>query len=599
MVPPIAFISYSRKDSDFALKISEDLRKLGVQIWLDQLDIPPGQQWDNEIQTQLKNCNFFLIILSKSSIESQSVLDEVSFALSRGKKIIPVLTDNCEIPFRLQRLQYIDFRTNYEKGLNDLLVALKQKTKGAPPPGRLIDDELVWREKLTLNSIKGYKDYVFKFPIGIHKDEALFRIKKRKRFNLVKKISLSIGVACVLFVLYQIVLNPKIDCASLKSEDRTRCYINKANNGDTASMFYLGEMYNKGAGLDSAYLAKSWYSKAAVLGHPYAMYQLADIYLEIEDDSVKSYKWYLESSEKGNSKAMNELGILAFKKLDFETGFHWFTKSAEKADINGMLNVGYLYLYGQGVPQNSPKGIEWLIKAAKKYHVTAMDSLGKFYTEGRFVTQDSSMGYNWYKKAADRGSSEAMVEVGRYFLFGKIVKDNDTTAFNFFHNAAVAENVIGMYYTGECYDNGWGCKKDPQAGFKWHLQAANQAFSLSMYKVGEAYYEGNIVEKDPQQAYYWLAKSAMAGDGRGMFKTGECYYYSIGVKGDYKQAFYWYGKAVKTEPNFNYALYSLGYCYYNGQGIDPDEPKGIELMEKAAILGSREASKFLDSIRFQ
>jgi hypothetical protein len=56
-----------------------------------------------------------LVILSPVSVVSDSVRDEVSFALNRQKRVIPVLYRDCDVPFRLARLQHIDFRTNYAR----------------------------------------------------------------------------------------------------------------------------------------------------------------------------------------------------------------------------------------------------------------------------------------------------------------------------------------------------------------------------------------------------------------------------------------------------------------------------------------------------
>jgi len=36
-------------------------------------------------------------------------MDEVSYALEKGKHVIPILIKECQIPFRLKRLQYINF----------------------------------------------------------------------------------------------------------------------------------------------------------------------------------------------------------------------------------------------------------------------------------------------------------------------------------------------------------------------------------------------------------------------------------------------------------------------------------------------------------
>jgi hypothetical protein len=47
----------------------------------------------------------------------------LSFALESGKKIIPVLLEDCLAPFRLRRLQRIDFTKDYQAGFKQLLAA--------------------------------------------------------------------------------------------------------------------------------------------------------------------------------------------------------------------------------------------------------------------------------------------------------------------------------------------------------------------------------------------------------------------------------------------------------------------------------------------
>jgi hypothetical protein len=56
------FISYPRINTDFALKLALDLREAGFQIWLDQLDIPTGVRWDDEIEKALNDCEIFMVV---------------------------------------------------------------------------------------------------------------------------------------------------------------------------------------------------------------------------------------------------------------------------------------------------------------------------------------------------------------------------------------------------------------------------------------------------------------------------------------------------------------------------------------------------------
>jgi hypothetical protein len=43
------FISYSRVNGTFAIKLATELKIAGYSVWLDQLDIPTGARWDDEI----------------------------------------------------------------------------------------------------------------------------------------------------------------------------------------------------------------------------------------------------------------------------------------------------------------------------------------------------------------------------------------------------------------------------------------------------------------------------------------------------------------------------------------------------------------------
>jgi beta-lactam-binding protein with PASTA domain len=127
---PAAFFSYSREDSEFTLRLAGDLKSAGANVWLDQLDIAPGQRWDRSVEDALTNCPRLLVVLSPSSINSTNVLDEVSFALENQKTVVPVLYRDCAIPFRLRRIQYLDFRADYAHALKGLLKTLGV---GQPP----------------------------------------------------------------------------------------------------------------------------------------------------------------------------------------------------------------------------------------------------------------------------------------------------------------------------------------------------------------------------------------------------------------------------------------------------------------------------------
>lgn len=136
------FLSYSRRDSELALRLAQDLRAQSIPIWVDQVDIAPGTMWDRAVEQALATSKKVLILLSESSVESDNVLDEITLALDEGKELVPVLLEPCRVPLRLRRKQHIDFTNTYEDGFARLLESLSHRTTDSVDGGRLGDTPL-------------------------------------------------------------------------------------------------------------------------------------------------------------------------------------------------------------------------------------------------------------------------------------------------------------------------------------------------------------------------------------------------------------------------------------------------------------------------
>ena len=126
------FISYSRSDTEFALRLASELKAQGRNVWLDQLELQPGDRWDREVQHALEGCTGMLVILSPSSAASDNVADEFNFALGEKKTIVPVLYQPCKTPLRLVRFQYADCSADFSKGLQQLLKVLEPLVPSNP-----------------------------------------------------------------------------------------------------------------------------------------------------------------------------------------------------------------------------------------------------------------------------------------------------------------------------------------------------------------------------------------------------------------------------------------------------------------------------------
>lgn len=125
------FVSYSSKDRPFAIGLTKELQKLGVSIWIDQLGIQLGENWDNSIEEALESADTVLLLMSPTSVASQNVQDEVSIAIQENKKFVPILIKACELPMRWQRKQYADLTSNPDKAIGDILQFLGLEEKAA------------------------------------------------------------------------------------------------------------------------------------------------------------------------------------------------------------------------------------------------------------------------------------------------------------------------------------------------------------------------------------------------------------------------------------------------------------------------------------
>jgi TIR domain/Trypsin-like peptidase domain/Predicted nucleotide-binding protein containing TIR-like domain len=93
------FLSYSARDAAFVMKLVGDLSNAGVNCWLDTKDMQTGASIEQEIRRGLSSQDKLLLVLSRSSVRSPWVEEELRFALSlererRGEVVFPLRLDN-------------------------------------------------------------------------------------------------------------------------------------------------------------------------------------------------------------------------------------------------------------------------------------------------------------------------------------------------------------------------------------------------------------------------------------------------------------------------------------------------------------------------
>jgi hypothetical protein len=114
---PRVFISHASKDREFVEReIISILNKHGIETWYSTADITTAAHWEQSIRLGLKECDWFLVVLSPQSIASEWVRTEVHWALEhRQGHVVPVLFESCdpaELHLKLIQIQFVDYRDN-------------------------------------------------------------------------------------------------------------------------------------------------------------------------------------------------------------------------------------------------------------------------------------------------------------------------------------------------------------------------------------------------------------------------------------------------------------------------------------------------------
>jgi hypothetical protein len=143
-------ISYSRKDKAFVKNIYDALAVDNRQIWVDWEDIPPSNDWLDEIHKGIEQSDCFIFVLSPDSIKSEVCNWEVDHAVKNGKRMIPVVcrdVDYREVRKELASLNWIFFRADgddFNAAMKLLLKALDTDLRHARYHTKLLIRAIDW-----------------------------------------------------------------------------------------------------------------------------------------------------------------------------------------------------------------------------------------------------------------------------------------------------------------------------------------------------------------------------------------------------------------------------------------------------------------------
>lgn len=119
------FLCHSKNDKPKVRKLYNRLIADGFDVWLDEVKLMPGQDWELEIQKAVRSSDTVIVCLSKTASTKEGYIQkEIRFALDIADEkpegtifLIPTRLEECDVPNRIRRYQWIDLfkRFGYSK----------------------------------------------------------------------------------------------------------------------------------------------------------------------------------------------------------------------------------------------------------------------------------------------------------------------------------------------------------------------------------------------------------------------------------------------------------------------------------------------------
>ena len=322
-----------------------------------------------------------------------------------------------------------------------------------------------------------------------------------------------------------------------------------------------------------------------------------------ENRNEEAAKIFKELAEQGNADAQYCFGLCyqdgTGVKKDAAEAVMWWEKAAAQGNADAAFNIGVGYFIGElGLKKNIGKAFKWYLKAAENGSSSGQLSVGICYMQGDGVLANVKKGKEWMLKAEEHADADTNYTLGMGYLWGqsKLEKD-ETKGAKLLEKSALQGHFEAQARLGVCYTKGTGVKKDRSKAIEWHRKAAQQGFEISLTELG------GIIGLAPLSSYYlqfsscnfWddidavinnadqYIKKAEQGDAQAQYYLGICYANGKGVQKDDAKAFEWMQKAA--EQGYAKAQTNLGVLYYQGDGVKQNINKADEWFNKAIKQG--------------
>ena len=177
-----------------------------------------------------------------------------------------------------------------------------------------------------------------------------------------------------------------------------------------------------------------------------------------------------------------------------------YRKAADLGSTKAMLNLGVLFVKGQGGDTNATEGYRWIRKAADSGDPRALYSCGLLTIAGTGVTADPAEGKKLIEKAGEAGFTLALLNLAKSELTGTDVIAKDTNlAISHLTKAATIGNDEAARTLYGLYSKGDVLPADPKEASHWLQRAAELGDPWAQLQIAHP-----LMNTTPEKAYPWV-----------------------------------------------------------------------------------------------
>ena len=512
------FISYRNdgEGNNFAARLKDDLDRCGYSVYFNSHERRAGE-FPLRLKTAIEHCKDFILILSTACVERLRrneavdwVREEVLYAKSVKKNIIPILLDNVTMPEKTQLPESLQFICDY-----DAILFPEQYLK-SPFQSFIVmltsmPDKEVYRNVSNSNtSYDVNADFSLSLDRAISGNyEAMFE------------------VSC----MYLYGFHSSEGANYIEASRWLKEFISHIEN-ETEKTEELSLKIQCARGM----LANLYYS-GCVLYEEQSFKKTMELLENIatEDTAAFSFDSYME-------KLIFMVSDGVGTEFDFQRIIACFEKYRDKCTNSAKNNMAKFYMR-YGMYEEAIK----ILESIEEIHPDVEYKLGTIYLQGLHVTPpkpDIYRAEHYLRRAADRGHLDALHALGLMNFRGQYgYRKNMAEAREYFLKAASKGHRAAQYDYAWMCKYGLGGESNLLEAIHFFEESANKGHVFAIAELAVLYQNPACVNY--QKAFEWAKKAAASGEPQSEFVLGNLYYFGRGCESNLNDAVLWYKKALK------------------------------------------------------